>query len=85
MSAVFAKHVTFTRTEYGAVVLDKKKSRYWQLNPTAVLVADALQAGGSVDDAVRRVVATFDVDAERARQDVTELLARWRSAGVLRR
>lgn len=85
MSAVFAKHVTVTRTEYGAVVLDKKKSRYWQLNPTAVLVADALEAGGSVDDAARRVVAAFDVDAERAKRDVTELLAQWRAAGVLRR
>lgn len=85
MSTVFAKHVTFTKTEYGGILLDKKKGRYWQLNPTAVLVTETLGAGGTLDDAVRHVTEAFDVDAERAQRDVTELLAQLRASGVLRR
>ncbi|MBK1783761.1 lasso peptide biosynthesis PqqD family chaperone [Prauserella cavernicola] len=84
MSTAFAKHVTFTRTEYGGVVLDRKKGRYWQLNPTAVLVTDTLGEGGSVADAVRRVSREFAVNEQRVQHDVTELLDRLRASGVLR-
>ena len=85
MTIQFNEHVTMTRTEYGAVLLDQKQGKYWQLNPTATMVADALLAGRSVPDALAEVMRAFDVDQQRAAADVTALVDGMRAAGVILR
>lgn len=85
MSIAFAGHIAVTETDYGVVLLDQRHGRYWKLNPTAGLVVDILRAGGTEQDAVARVVGTFDVDRERASADVTALLSAMRAAGVIAR
>ncbi|UYQ62904.1 lasso peptide biosynthesis PqqD family chaperone [Streptomyces peucetius] len=76
-------YLTVTETEYGAVLLDTKTGEYWQMNPSAATAARALLDGGDTDDAVRRVTDHFEVDTERAADDVRALIAAMRSAGVV--
>jgi hypothetical protein len=70
-------------TEYGDVILDERTGRYWHANPTAVIILDTVAQGGTTEDAVRRIVAEFAVDADIARDDVEILVARLRQIGVL--
>lgn len=76
-------YLTVTETEYGAVLLDTRTGEYWQMNPSAAMAAQALLDGGDADDAVRRVTDHFEVDTERAANDVRTLIEAMRSAGVV--
>ncbi|MER6614846.1 lasso peptide biosynthesis PqqD family chaperone [Streptomyces xantholiticus] len=76
-------YLTVTETEYGAVLLDTRTGEYWQMNPSAATAAQALLDGGDADDAVRRVTDHFEVDTERAANDVRTLIEVMRSAGVV--
>jgi hypothetical protein len=76
-------NIRFTETEYGTVLLDERTSTYWQLNATGSIVLAALSDGGTVADAVRRLVEEFQVDEQQAARDVSELVGRLRSAGMV--
>lgn len=82
MPVQLRRHVSFTATEYGGVLLDETKGAYWRLNTTG---AEVVRTMGEVerDEIVRHVVATFDVDAQTAAQDVDTLLAELRDAGLV--
>jgi hypothetical protein len=84
VSLEFSDHVTLTETEYGVILLDQKQGRYWRLNPTAALVVNTLRDGGDRQDAARRVAEIFDVDRRRAEDDIADLVAGMRAAGVIR-
>ncbi|MEU1310296.1 lasso peptide biosynthesis PqqD family chaperone [Streptomyces cinnamoneus] len=77
------QHLAITDTEYGAVLLDGKTGEYWQLNPPAATVTRTLLDGGDAEEAVRRVLEQFDVDAERATRDAHALIDAMRAAGVV--
>ncbi|ATW49212.1 lasso peptide biosynthesis PqqD family chaperone [Streptomyces peucetius] len=76
-------YLTVTETEYGAVLLDTRTGEYWQMNPSAATAAQVLLDGGDADDAVRRVTDHFEVDTERAANDVRTLIEAMRSAGLV--
>ncbi|MGI5337427.1 lasso peptide biosynthesis PqqD family chaperone [Streptomyces sp. CA-181903] len=82
MALRFAPDVATAETEYGTVLLDQRKGRYWELNPTGTLVVRTLLDGGGEADAVEALVAAFAVDRERAAADVTALVALLRDAGL---
>ncbi|MGW2255954.1 lasso peptide biosynthesis PqqD family chaperone [Kitasatospora sp. NPDC001660] len=77
------EHLTVAETEYGGVLLDAKIGRYWQLNPTATVVARTLLDGGSEADAADNLTEAFDVDRDRAAADVAELVDGMRAAGLV--
>jgi hypothetical protein len=77
------EHLTVAETEYGGVLLDAKIGQYWQLNPTATVVARTLLDGGSDADAVDNLTEAFDVDRDRATADVAALVEGLRSAGLV--
>ena len=68
---------------YGAVLLDQRRGKYWQLNPAGALLLQAFQDGTGVDGAVRALTERYGIGADRAREDVTALLARLREAGLV--
>jgi hypothetical protein len=74
--------VSATETEYGAVLLDERSGRYWQLNPTGAVVLRTLLAGGTPAEAVAALTDEFDVDQAQAGDDVGALVAQLRSAGL---
>jgi hypothetical protein len=77
------RDVELTATEYGAVLLDLRRGRYWQLSHTGAHVVGALRDGRGRDGAVRDLTARFEVDAERAGRDVDNLIEQLRSAGLM--
>ncbi|MFD3514699.1 lasso peptide biosynthesis PqqD family chaperone [Streptomyces sp. NPDC058657] len=82
MALRFGANVSAAETEYGTVLLDERGGQYYELNPTATLVVKTLMAGGDEAEAVSAVTAEFDVDAARARQDVTALIQELRTSGL---
>ncbi|PRX50404.1 coenzyme PQQ synthesis protein D (PqqD) [Prauserella shujinwangii] len=79
----FRDDVSLADTEYGAVLLDERSGRYWQLNPTGVLVVRALMAGDDPEQAATALTAEYDIAESQARQDVDVLLDGLRSAGLV--
>jgi hypothetical protein len=78
-----ADGVSVATTDYGAVLLDQRRGRYWQLNPTAATAVTALAAGGTTSEAVARLQREYAVDAERAAADVAALVDELRRARLL--
>jgi hypothetical protein len=75
--------VSTADTEYGTVLLDERTGRYWQLNPTGVLVVRTLLAGGTATQAITALTEEFDVDKPQATHDVTALVEQLQSAGLV--
>jgi Coenzyme PQQ synthesis protein D (PqqD) len=78
------KGVTVTETEDGAVLLDERSGRYWQLNTSGALILSTLLAGGTAEQAADAVAARYPVDAGRALADVRELTDSLRAAKLVR-
>ncbi len=76
--------ITWAETEYGMVLLDEVRGRYWNLNPTGVTVLRTLLEKGDVNDAAEALVRDYAVDRATAGHDAGELLAVLCSAGLLR-
>ena len=53
------------------------------LNDTAVLIYEQLQAGKTVEETVSALVAAYDVTPEKALADVQETIESLREAGVV--
>ncbi|MFT2016748.1 lasso peptide biosynthesis PqqD family chaperone [Streptomyces sp. 796.1] len=82
MAWKFGPDVSLAETEYGTVLLDERAGTYWELNPTGALVVKSLVAGGDEADAVAAVTAEFDIDPDRAEQDVAALVQELRASGL---
>ena len=83
MSHALRTDVSVAETEYGVTLLDERDGEYYALNPTGATVLRTLLDGGTADDAIRRLAAEYDVDAETASQDVTQLVGALERAGLL--
>ncbi|GAA3434224.1 lasso peptide biosynthesis PqqD family chaperone [Kutzneria kofuensis] len=75
--------VAHTATDDGAVLLDQNTGRYWQLNATGSGILDAVLGGRAVDQVVADLAARHAVEPDRVRRDVTGLLDRLRTAGLV--
>lgn len=75
--------VTAVPTEFGQVLLDRRKGRYFHLNGTAAAIADSLRSGRSIDDTAREIASRYEIDCATARTDVATVDTRLREAGLL--
>jgi hypothetical protein len=75
--------VSLAEMEHGLALLDEDSGRYWSLNPTGALVLQRLLGGGTPDQAAEALTKEYEVGAETASQDVHDLLAELRSAGLI--
>ncbi|MCZ9352223.1 lasso peptide biosynthesis PqqD family chaperone [Streptomyces mutabilis] len=82
MTLRFDTDVSTAQTQYGTVLLDQRTGEYWELNPTGELVVRTLMDGGDEAAAVAALVARFEIDPDRAEQDVRALLRDLRAAGL---
>jgi hypothetical protein len=78
-----SQHVSMADTEYGAVLLDERDGRYWQLTPSATVVVAELRRGGDVEAAVAELARAFAVSEETARTDTLVLVERLRNLGLV--
>ncbi|MEO0964393.1 MAG: PqqD family protein [Planctomycetota bacterium] len=65
------------------VVMHRRSGESFRLNPTAALVWRALDDADSVDDVVEQLAESFDVDRDRATDDVLSLLSFWAAHRLL--
>ena len=70
--------------EDGAVILHMRTKRYYSLNETGVAIWSMLEASRSVDDIVESLTATYEIDAESARDAVGQLLSELEAVDLLR-
>ncbi|OSZ61240.1 HPr-rel-A system PqqD family protein [Streptomyces pharetrae CZA14] len=82
MTLRFSDDVSTAETQYGTVLLDQRTGEYWELNPTGALVVRTLMDDGETA-AITALVARFDIDRDRAEQDVTALVRDLRDAGLV--
>ncbi|AIS02144.1 lasso peptide biosynthesis PqqD family chaperone [Streptomyces glaucescens] len=83
MTLRFHQDVSTAETGYGTVLLDQRTGEYWELNPTGALVVRTLMDDGDETAAVTALVTRFDIDRDRAAQDVTALVRDLRDAGLV--
>jgi Coenzyme PQQ synthesis protein D (PqqD) len=74
MNLSLARDVTLTPVESGAVLLDGRRGRYWQLNESGSTVLRKLLAGDTPDAAAANLSASAPVSDVQARQDVIALI-----------
>lgn len=68
-----------------ALLLDTSTQRYYTLNETATFLWAAIEKGHTVAEMTASLLASFDVDHERARASVVAALTRLESQSLVRR
>ncbi|MGI0014285.1 MAG: lasso peptide biosynthesis PqqD family chaperone [Nitrososphaera sp.] len=76
--------ISIASTQYGAVLLDKKKGSYWQVNDSGAFIVDGIEHGRSIDEIVNGLVETFDVDLQQAQEDVINLVRELVDLGMMK-
>ncbi|MFJ1604773.1 lasso peptide biosynthesis PqqD family chaperone [Streptomyces sp. NPDC088253] len=74
MKLTLARDVTLTVVDSGAVLLDGRRGRYWQLNHSGAGVLRQLLDGTAPDAAAAGLCAEAPVSDDQARQDVQALI-----------
>ena len=64
------------------VILSREGGVLHRLNQTAAFIWDCCDGTVHVDEIVRRVAATYDVDAETCRKDVSETVRQFQSLNL---
>jgi hypothetical protein len=72
---VIAPHVFVRELDDQLVLLDLDGGEYFGIDAVGALVWRQLEASGSVEDALSAVRREFDVDEDRAREDVLAFVA----------
>ena len=83
MTMTLRRGVSTADTDYGTTLLDEDSGEYFTLNPSAALVLRTLLGGGTAAEAARALTADYAVDAGTAERDVADLMAEFRSAGLV--
>lgn len=71
--------------EGDTVILDLDGDEYFTLNEVAGAIWALLEEGASIDELVEDVTDQYEVDSDRARNDVREFLAGALEAGIVER
>jgi hypothetical protein len=72
-SMCLPEHVVHRAFASETVVLNLTTGKYHGLNPVAGRMLTVLEAGGTVQDAARRLAGEYDQPLERTEQDLCEL------------
>ena len=81
---VLAANVRIQRMPDGdAVLLHMGNEVYFGLDPIGTRIWDGLVSGDGLDDTIAALLDEYEVDPERLRRDVAELLGRLRDSGLV--
>lgn len=81
---MFFPWISIASTEYGAVLLDKKKGDYWQVNDTGALIVDGIKNNMASDEIANVLVEAFNVDFQQAHEDVMYLVRELAEFGMVK-
>jgi hypothetical protein len=82
---VIAPHVFVRELDEQLVLLDLDGGEYFGIDAVGALVWRQLEASGSVEDALTAVRREFEVDEERAREDVLAFVAELEARKIVTR
>ncbi|MFG3256069.1 lasso peptide biosynthesis PqqD family chaperone [Streptomyces sp. NPDC048172] len=74
MTLTLTPDVVLTDTGHGAVLLDERHGRYFNLNATGSFVLHALLDGAGHDQAADRLRERYGIGTQQAHTDVTALV-----------
>ncbi len=80
-----ASHIVLNEEEQGAVLLDTRGGKYWQINATTVEILRILEDGNSVSEAVDIFASQSDVERERVEKDITDVIRTLVRSRIVRR
>lgn len=80
-----SRHVKLSEAESGAVLLDAKRGRYWQLNVTSMRIVLLLNEGGTSSDVVDTLTEETDAPRARVEADVSNAIRSLRKVGLIRK
>jgi hypothetical protein len=83
MTVRLRAEVSTADTDDGMVLLDERAGRYWQLNTTGALVLRLMLDGASPGQVAQTLADRYPVRIQQAAADVTTLLRRLRTAGMV--
>lgn len=79
-----APNISTADTDYGTVLLDEERGKYWNLNPSGTLILQSLLHDGDLAAAVSAVTSEFQADEQEVEADARQLLGELLAAGILR-
>jgi hypothetical protein len=77
------KSVLSADLEGETVLLNLETGVYFGLDEVGTAIWNALEAGASVDEIVSRLLEEFEVEADRARSDVSKFLSSLEERGLI--
>lgn len=83
MNVSLARDVTLTPIETGAVLLDGRRGRYWELNQSGTNALQRLLDGDSIESAVSDLIAGAPVSDEQVRGDLQALVEALQAAQLV--
>jgi hypothetical protein len=75
--------ITAVDTEYGSMLLDERKGKYWHLNTTGALVVQVLSGGDPVERAVELIAEQFNAAPDSVRRDVDRMIEMLTANGLV--
>ncbi|SDD36247.1 lasso peptide biosynthesis PqqD family chaperone [Actinokineospora iranica] len=85
MSVSLRAEVSMATSALGAVLLDERTGKYWQLNRSGKQVLETLLAGGTLPDVVAAVTSVYRADPDTVAADAEDLVAHLLSSGLITR
>lgn len=77
-------NVLMTENADGAVLLDQRAGRYWVINDTGAVVLRRLLDGGTIEEAVEDLCASYaSVERARADREARALAGQLRTSGLV--
>lgn len=76
-------NVSMSLTDYGSAILDTKAGRYFQLNPVATEMLQMVGNGEPKSQVVEAVVRAYDVERQRAQNDLETLIVEALRTGLI--
>jgi hypothetical protein len=78
------EYAAFSETEYGGVILDKRKGQYWTLNETGAHAVKAVLAGTDLPNIVASICDEYEARFDVVELDVVRLIESLQENRLLR-
>ena len=75
--------VVFTIVDDKAILLEQTSGKYYSLNPVGTRIWKLLETDGQLDHVYEQLLDEYDVDPERLRQDLDDIVKKLTDNGLL--
>ncbi len=83
VSYVTSKRLVFRREEEGAFLFDPDTGSLYCLNDTGAILYERCREGATFEELLLALTSTYDVEADKAREDLHAFLTDMKERGLL--